>query len=150
MFWIRPRTHTAEVVHFHREGSSYGGPISASVEIRVHFAIRVFNDSFEAIALNGPRSDPSRVRDGGYHLRFNAKSKSMLHRCIDDLVRFLDEYGEPWFRHFEQVEALVNDADSPLGLVQKELLHAAIKGKADQENLAQTNRLLGIKESAKD
>ncbi|MDQ0036720.1 hypothetical protein J2W30_004495 [Variovorax boronicumulans] len=70
MFWTRRRPHTVEFVHFHRSGSSYPA-ISATVEIQVHFGIRVLNDTFAAAALNGPFSDPDKLREGRYHLHFN-------------------------------------------------------------------------------
>jgi hypothetical protein len=60
-FWTRHTELTADFIHFHRNGISYGPATSASVSIRVHLGIRVLNDCFEATALNGPYSDP-----GGY------------------------------------------------------------------------------------
>ena len=53
MFWTRVHPHTVDVVHLHRDGSTYGAPNNANVSIRVHFAIRVLNDPFESVALNG-------------------------------------------------------------------------------------------------
>ena len=70
---VRLHDHTADVLHLHRSGISYGAPSNASVSFRLHLAIRVLNDSFPAIALNGPNTD-SAPREGTYHLRFNAES----------------------------------------------------------------------------
>src|SRR5688572_22230936 len=95
LFWIRRQPFTVDFIHFHRGGSSYGAPINFSVDIRVHFGIRVLNDCFPAAALNGPFSDPTRLRSGRYHLRFNAKSGDTYERCIHDLERFVIEQGEP-------------------------------------------------------
>jgi hypothetical protein len=81
--WHRSRQFTAEFIYFHRHGSTYGAPINAEVDIRVHFGIRAFNDPFGGLALNGPESAPWVERAGRYHLRFNAKSGSMFDRCID-------------------------------------------------------------------
>ena len=64
MFWIRRHPHTVDFIHFHRSGSSYGKPINYSVRIRVHFGIRVLNDDSQGAALNGPFSDPGRLRTG--------------------------------------------------------------------------------------
>jgi len=96
-YWVRPHQNYADFIHLHRQGSSYGGQINYSISFRAYCGIRVFNDSFEALALNGPNSDSSDAMEHRYHLRFNAKSGSTYDRCIDDLFRFVIEFGEPWF-----------------------------------------------------
>lgn len=126
MFWVRRRGNAVEFIHLHRLGSSYGAAINASVSIRVHFGIRVLNDSFPAAALNGPSSDSASTLAGRYHLRFNAATGSTFDRCVQDLVRFVEEYGLPWFRQFEDPPRLLERADSPLGAEAKSLLIAAI------------------------
>jgi hypothetical protein len=149
MFWTRENLHTVDFIHFHRSGSSYGAPRNFSVDIRVHFGIRVLNDRFEAAALNGPFSDPTLTREGGYHLRFNAKSGSTYDRCVDDLVRFVAEQGEPWFTRFRDSGTLVEAADSPLHLDSVELLKAALIGRLDPTNVAISRKILGIKPAKK-
>lgn len=47
MFWIRRLPLTVDFIHFHRSGGGYSAPQSASVDIRVHFGIRVLNDDFQ-------------------------------------------------------------------------------------------------------
>jgi hypothetical protein len=145
MFWTRKQPFTVDFIHFHRSGSSYGAPINFSVDIRVHFGVRVLNDSFPAAALNGPFSDPNRLRSGRYHLRFNAKSGDTYDRCIDDLERFVAEQGEPWFLRFHSTDNLLEKADSPLKAPDKQLLAEAIAGKTNRENEANSYKLLGIK-----
>ena len=145
MFWTRQREHTVEFVHFHRSGSSYGAPLSASVSIRVHFGVRVLNDSFAAAALNGPNSDPGGGSIGRYHLRFHASTGSTFDRCVQDLARFLSEQGEPWFQQFADARSLLERADSPLGAEAKTLLLEAINGQAKPESVAASLKLLGIK-----
>lgn len=147
MFWTRRHDHTVDFIHFHRSGSSYGKPRNYSVDIRVHFAIRVLNDTFEAAALNGPFSDPGRIHDGRYHHRFNAQTGSTYDRCIEDLVRFVVEHGEPWFVRFRELDALLTLADSPLRPPEKERLRAAIAGQPDPAAIAQSLKLLGLKTS---
>jgi hypothetical protein len=146
MFWTRRHTHTVDFVHFHRSGSSYGKPINYSVDFRVHFGIRVLNDPFEAAALNGPRSDPTRTREGRYHLRFNAQTGSTYERCLDDLVRFVQEQGEPWFSRFKDTKALLTKSDSPIREIEKDHLRLAIEGRTDPAMEAQSLKILGIKE----
>lgn len=145
MFWTRRREHTVEFIHFHRSGSSYGGPINASVSIRVHFGIRVLNDTFPAAALNGPNSDAGVALAGRYHLRFNAATGSTFDRCVQDLMRFLSEQGQPWFEKFADTKCLLERADSPLGEEAKSLLAQAVNGQAKPENVAASQKLLGIK-----
>src|SRR5687767_7546982 len=98
MLWTRRHFLTVDFIHFHRCGSSYGAPINFSVDIRVHFGIRVLNDDFPALALNGPSSDEGRIHAGRYHLRFNAQTGSTYDKRLDDHVRLVTERGELWFR----------------------------------------------------
>jgi hypothetical protein len=144
MFWIRPKIHTADFIHFHRGGSTYGAPRNASVDIRVHFGIRVMNDPFQALALNGPYSDPEKIPAGRYHLRFNASTGSTYDRCVEDLVRFLVELGEPWFQQFNDTECLLRRIDSPLDTRARNALREAVAGHAKSENLVESRKLLGI------
>lgn len=145
MFWTRMHVQTADFIHFHPSGSSYGKPLNYSVEIRVHFGIRVLNDTFPALALNGPFSDAGRLRLGRYHLRFNAQTDSTYDRCIEDLARFVIEQGEPWFIRFREADALLTFEDSPLQQPEKEHLRAVIVGCLDTKAVGQSLKLLGIK-----
>ena len=143
--WTRRQTFTVDFIHFHRDGCSYGRPLNFSVSIRVHFGIRVLNDNFPAPALNGPLSDVEKTRSGNYHLRFNAQTGSTYDRCLEDLVRFVVEQGEPWFQEFRSVEALLQKSHSPLRDNEKQLLSAAIAGEVNSANLAASLKMLGIK-----
>jgi hypothetical protein len=145
MFWTRVHPLTVDFIHFHRSGSTYGVPINYSVDIRVHFGIRVLNDSFEAAALNGPYSDATLTRKGHYHLSFNAKSGSSYDRCITDLVRFVNEQGEPWFNRFQNIKKLLKEKDSPLNSEVKEYLKEANSGQGVPENETASHKILGIK-----
>ena len=149
MFWTREHQHTVDFIHFHRSGSSYGALRNFSVDIRVHFGIRVLNDTFEAAALNGPFSDPALTRAGNYHLRFNVKSWSAYERCIDDLIRFVVEQGEPWFQRFRDSSALVDTRLTPLRSESIEALSAALRGDSEPTNVANSRKVLGIKPAKK-
>jgi hypothetical protein len=91
--------------------------------------MRVLNDSLDAPTVNGPSSDPTLLRAGRYHLRFNAQSGSTYERCVDDLARFTIEQGEPWFRSFGDCQFLLNAEDSPLHPASKERPMAAMSGR---------------------
>ncbi len=147
MFWTRRRPLTLDFIHFHRHGSTYGAPRTASVQIRVHFGIRVLADDFVAAALNGPYSDPSILRSGLYHLRFNAETGSTFDRCVKDLERFVVEYGEPWFKKFHSIDALLQLPDSPLKPHERKLLLAAKNGEANASHVAASLKIFGIKET---
>ncbi|MBE2287654.1 MAG: hypothetical protein IAE77_29625 [Prosthecobacter sp.] len=144
MFWTRRHEHTVDVIHLHRGGSSYGGPINFKVEFGVHFGIRVLNDTFEAVALNGPMSDSTRMRVGHYHHSFNAKSGHMFERCIEDLFRFVTEQGDPWFAAYREPNRLLT-VDSPLQDTGREHLRSALAGHSDSERIAASLKLLGLK-----
>lgn len=103
--WVRVAENHADFIHIHLDGISYGAPISYSVSFRVHCGFRTFDDESEALALNGPCSTEPVYRDKKYHHRFNAKSGSTYERCLDDLLRFIGDVGEPWFKGHSSVNA---------------------------------------------
>lgn len=94
--WEHRTTRLAQVIYFHRSGSTYGAPISHEVEIRAHF----FLQTFDGTTACRDQLDSARFRDSrgyAYHLRFNAHSWSMYDRCLEDLLRVTREHGLPWF-----------------------------------------------------
>ena len=145
MFWTRRHPLTVDFIHFHRGGISYGAPINYSVDIRIHLGIRVLNHALDFAALNGPHSNEARFINHRYHLRFNAKTGSTYDRCVDDLVRFVEEQGVPWFQRFADLDELLTTSDSPLESEEKEFLEAARAGHANPENEAVSLKILGIK-----
>jgi hypothetical protein len=60
-FWIRVQIHTIEFIHLHL--------FSFMPAFRVHFGIRVLNDTFDAPALNGPSSGDGWGDLAGHHHR---------------------------------------------------------------------------------
>ena len=141
-FWVRLHEHTADVLHLHRSGISYGAPLNASVSFRLHLAIRVLNDSFPAIALNGPNTEGA-PREGRYHLRFNAESLDSFDRCVQDLARYVREVGEPWFARFRGSDTLLSHGESPLQEDAKTCLRAALDGRSSAEAVTLTKKALG-------
>jgi hypothetical protein len=145
MFWTRLKEFTVDVIHFHRQGSTYGSAINYKVEFRVHFAIRLLADPAEHVALNGPFSDPARLREGRFHLSFNASSGHMYDRCVEDLTRFVTVVGEPWFFRFADMDALQSATESPLNDFEKQALTASLANAADPTMTPQTANALRIK-----
>lgn len=125
-FWVRASEKSACFIHLHLKGISYGAPINYSVSFRVHAGYREYSDYFEALALNGPCSTDSDVRSKRYHHRFNAKSGSCYERCIDDLVRFVEDVAQLWFTQ-----------------------QSASQTQADEEVIKRSLKLLGIKHAKK-
>jgi hypothetical protein len=147
-FWTRPHALTVDVLHIHRSGRSYGAPFSnASVSVRIHFAIRVWNDDFKAVGLNGPSTDQFLGHRQGYHLTFNARSFSQYDRCFADATRVLEEEALPWFTAFSSPEVLLDRPDSPLSPDSQTRLRAAILSGADPATVAASQKLLGIRPS---
>ena len=145
MLWTRRHPHTVDFIHFHRCGSTYGAPRNFSVSIRMHFGIRVLNDPFDALALNGPCSDSAGLATPPYHLRFNAKSGSTYERCLDDLGRVVVDVAEPWFEKFRLPESLLQDPASPLQPAGQQFLLASLAGHATTANEAASLKKLGIR-----
>jgi hypothetical protein len=142
-FWVRLDAYTADVLHLHRGGISHGAPSNASVSLRLQLAIRVLNDSFPSVHLNGPATDGA-TSEGRYHLRFNAESLDSFDRCVRDLARYVREIGEPWFSSFRDANALLSPRESPLSDEARSGLRAALDGCVSVEALAVTEKQLGL------
>ncbi|WP_185999948.1 hypothetical protein [Novosphingobium lindaniclasticum] len=83
--WVRINDASAESIHFHRLGSSYGSPRTGSVDLRVMLSIRVLNAPIASGAI-GIISDHARRKTGyAYHHRFNAETGSTYNRCLEEL-----------------------------------------------------------------
>jgi hypothetical protein len=145
MFWTRRHPLTVDLIHVHHGGDAHGSPFNALVDLGVQFGIRVLNDDFPGLALNGPQSTPDALLSGRYHLRFNAETGCPFNRCVDDLARFVVEQGETWFQQCRSVESLLRLPDSPLRAREWELLLAAQEGRENEEHVAKSLNLLGIK-----
>jgi hypothetical protein len=145
MIWSRLNEFTADFIHLHRCGSTYGAPLNYSVRIRVGYGVRILNDPRPSLALNGPGLTADVMRKGRYHLRFNAKTGSTFDRCVEDLVRITQEELEPWFTQYRTPENLLETNDTTLNAECKALLKAACEKCAFPENVALSLKLLGIK-----
>jgi hypothetical protein len=94
--WEHRTDRFVQVIYFRRGGSTYGAPISHSVDLRVHFSLQ--NSDGTPAGRDQVVSDGVRDSRGyAYHLRFNAQTWSMYDRCLEDLLRVTREHGLPWF-----------------------------------------------------
>jgi hypothetical protein len=128
-FWYRIKNLSIDFIHIHISGSSYGAIVNSSVSFRIHCGNRILNDTFEALALNGPNSDSPDTSNKKYHLRFNAETGSTYERCVDDIEKFIIEFGEPWYKSNE--------------------LNNHEQGEINPYNLKLSYKLLGIKDIKK-
>lgn len=150
MLWVRPHLHAADFVTLFRSGSSYGRPLNYSVSLDVGFGIRVLNDDSDVLIPNGPRFDFSeRLRAERYHFRFNAQTRDTYDRCLDDLIRYVENEGEPFFSRFGDSSALLTAADSPLRPEEKVGLQSALSGQVDANAVALSLKLLGLAKRGK-
>ena len=144
--WTRQRDHQVEFIHLFRSGSSYGAPSGGRVEFRVNSGIRVLNDTFAALHLNGPISNDGRFWDRRLHLRFNAETGSTYERCQTDLFRFVTEQLDPWFLQFSNSQMLLDHPETPLSESSRvALTAAALHGSSNPELVTASLKLLGIK-----
>jgi hypothetical protein len=129
-FWTRPAGAMIEFVHLHL--------YSFEPRFRVHIGVRVRNDPFEAVALNGPASHPT----DHYPMDFNTETAS-LDQCADSIARYCQAVGEPWWRGFRASNRLLG-ADSPLDAPAQSALTSALRGAVAQDSLERTRSLLGV------
>ena len=129
-FWTRGAQPTVEFVHLHL--------YSFAPEFRLHVGVRVLNDPFEALALNGPAShqtDP-------YDHEFNESEESVV-RCAYELARYCEDRGEPWFSRWRPPTTLLAEG-SPLEPLARAALERALRGALDEPSLVRSRSLLGV------
>jgi hypothetical protein len=109
--------------------------------------IRVTNDVFEAIALNGPGDQPYVCKGAAGGRRFNFSfhdAPETLERCADEIAAYVTTIGEPWFVLWREGSTLMDRADSPLSPEAKASLRQSMDLGPHPERVEQTRRLLGV------
>ena len=135
-FWTRPAGPTIQFIHLHL--------FSYAPAYRVHLGIRVLNEDFPAVALNGLSSQDGWFKtENEYRLEFDGSNAS-IDRCVKNLARFCAEVAEPWFSQFADPIDLIVNARSPLNKEQKEWLRLALDGKVQKKNVQRSKKLLGL------
>jgi len=141
--WVRINDTCAESIYFHRLGSSYGSPRTASVAIRVMLSIRILNAPVAGGAI-GIISDHARRKTGhAYHHRFNAETGSTYDRCLEELGFYMTEVAEPWFAEWRDLRRLITHDE--LSIDARAGLASAVSGNASPETVATSLKALGIK-----
>ena len=130
-FMVRPCEGFTQFVHFHK--------YSFGPSFRIHFGVRVMNDSFPAVALNGPASD----HVGGY---WPDEEQSLI--CTSRLIELVQQEGLTWFADLSSSKALLNSPKSPLKERDRAALLEDMSGQGSRENRQNSERLLGIRKRA--
>jgi len=127
-FYTRPKEYVVEFIHLHKFTFCPG--------FRVHFGIRVLNDSSDGPALNGPMS-PDRLFSYG-------ESEHSLEKCANEIHKFCRTKGERWFKKWANQSKLAKSKKSPLHEKTKRELQDSIEGKLNVENIKKSKVILGI------
>ncbi|WP_156453343.1 hypothetical protein [Polycladidibacter hongkongensis] len=124
-WFVREADHIAHFIHVHKFKF---GPC-----FRVHLGIRVLNDDFESIALNGP--------DHTQGLEYTDDEAS-LEVCATAMYDFARIKGEDWFN--QQEPSLLASDHSWLTDDTRNLLRYALNGHSNSENVHRSRALLGL------
>ena len=136
-FFVRVNGHVVEFIHIHKYTF---GPT-----FRVHVCLRVINDPRDFIALLGISSDQYGRLNSPNEKKYNFsyhKTEESLQRCVENINQFVEEVAEPWFKKWEDYDALLNGDDSPLQEDERVALRASINGQANPEREELTRALL--------
>ena len=126
-FMVRPMDRFFQFVHFHK--------FSAGPRFRVHFGVRVMNDPFVGVALNGPAFEHAGT--------FGPDEERSL-ECTRKLIALVEEEGLSWFAELSTVDALFKSSRSPLQTRDREALLDEMRGGRNEASWQLSERLLGL------
>jgi hypothetical protein len=130
IFYYRLNEYTIEFVHVHK--------FSFTSSYRIHFGIRVINDSFDAIHLNGPDSTKYTTKKFIFRkissFNYNETPES-IEECAHNIYLFCEKIGEPWFSQWRRPENLLSHKNSPLSIDEKKWLSLALQGQSESRNV---------------
>jgi hypothetical protein len=112
-FVIRPGDLVTPFFHFHK--------FTFGPYFRIHLGVRVMNDTFVALALNGPSHE----------------------HCIQEMVSYCRTEGLPWLERWSDPKALLEAQDSPLRSEDQQALSNALAGRFNVQAIALSESLLG-------
>ena len=126
-FIVRPFERFAQFVHFHK--------FTFGPNFRVHFGVRVMNDPFDAVALNGPAVE----RAGTY-----GPDEEQSLACTRQLIALVEKEGLSWFSKLSSVEELLKSSKSPLDDRDRRALLDDMSGQKNEASWQLSERLLGL------
>lgn len=139
-FWVKELSNTIQFIHIHTFSFNYS--------FRIHLGIRVKNDSFKAVSLNGPCSFDGWWKSQGLfskkrELVFNEKVDS-INICSNNVLEFVKTIGLIWFSKFTDDHELLTNQDSPLKHDEKVALNEMIDGNEIKKNIDLSNKILRL------
>jgi len=132
-WFSREQELVAHVIHFHKY--TFGS------YFRMHVCIRVLNDSWDKIALNGLESSELSAYERKFEYGDNEES---IVKCAEIMLEALKEVAIPWFE-LNTVEVLCKP-DSPIIESGREGLINAVNGKPNIEYIQNSREKLGLTE----
>jgi hypothetical protein len=140
-FFVRRQQWVIEFAHMHKYSFAPG--------YRVHLGIRVLNDVFPAVALNGPESHPytcAESPNGSHYALDIGPDDASIDKCSSEIVRWCSDVCLPWFDQFHDPHALLMDRASPLGESEKAYLRLEMEGQSDPDSVRASESLFGTTE----
>jgi hypothetical protein len=126
-FIVRPFEGFAQFVHFHK--------FTFGPQFRAHFGVRVMNDPFVAVALNGPAFE---------HAGTYGPDEERSLACTRQLIALVEEEGLSWFSQLSSVEDLLKSSKSPLDARDRRALLEGMRGQKNEASWQLSERLLGL------
>jgi hypothetical protein len=127
-FVIRSGHIVTAFFHFHK--------FTFGPHFRIHLGVRVMNDTFDALALNGP----SHEHAGQY-----SECEEDIRQCIRNMVAYCRTEGLPWLRRWSDPKTLLAEQDSPLHAEDQQALSNALAGRSNLAAIALSESLLGLR-----
>jgi hypothetical protein len=104
---------------------------------RIHSAIRVLNDPFPAVDLNGPVSHA----DDPEYLDFGDADEEMR-ECVDECTAYVTRVLIPWFATWD-VNAILQHSHPPVAVRASDALLDALAGRGDPGREHRSRKLFG-------
>jgi hypothetical protein len=127
-FLIRPGDLVTPFFHFHK--------FTFGPRFRIHLGVRVMNDPFVALALNGPSLE---------HAGMYSEREDDVQRCIEEMVSYCGTEGLPWLERWSDPKALLEAQGSPLRSDEQQALSNALAGRLNVQAIALSEALLGLR-----
>jgi hypothetical protein len=127
-FVIRPGVLTTPFFHFHK--------FTFGPYFRIHLGVRVMNDTFVALALNGPMHE---------HAGQYSEREEDIQQCIRKMVGYCRTEGLPWLERWSDPNALLEAQGSPLHPDDQQALSNALAKRFNAEAIALSESLLGLR-----
>ena len=127
-FVIRPGDLVTPFFHFHK--------FTFGPRFRIHLGVRVMNDTFVALALNGPSLE---------HAGQYSEREEDVQHCIQEMVSYCRGEGLPWLERWSDPKALLEAQGSPLRSEDQQALSSALAGRFNVQAIALSESLLGLR-----